>query len=145
MNDKTFGKKVNRDVNQTKKDLTTLKDDNVTGMTRIKKDFVTLKDDGVTGVSRKFDQLADDTKKKVTGAVQTINEDVGHGLSQYNAKIQEIADRVPGGFSKKAARYPWVTVTISLIFGLLLGGLLKPGRRSGGSPRLDELAELAVG
>ena len=48
-----------------------------------------------------------------------MNKVVGQGLSQYNTKIQEVADRVPGDFAKKAAGYPWVTITLSLAAGLL--------------------------
>ena len=111
MNDKEFENKVDRDVEQAKNDLTT------------------LGDDGVTGLSRKFEQLTDDTKKTVDVAVKNVNKAVGQGLSQYNAKVQDVADRVPGDFSKKASEYPWVTMTISLAVGLLLGLLLKPGRQ----------------
>ena len=46
MNDKAFENKVNRDVDKAKKDL------------------ATLGDDGVTGLSRKFEQLADGAKRK---------------------------------------------------------------------------------
>jgi ElaB/YqjD/DUF883 family membrane-anchored ribosome-binding protein len=88
-----------------------------------------LGEDGVTGLSRKFEQLADDAKRMVDAEVKTINKAVGQGLNQYNAKVQDVADRVPGGFSKKAAEYPWVTITISLAFGLLLGVILKTGRQ----------------
>jgi ElaB/YqjD/DUF883 family membrane-anchored ribosome-binding protein len=128
MNDKAFENKVNRDVDQAKKDFTTLGEDNVTGLASIKKDLAMLGDDGVTGLSRKFEQLADDTKEMVTDAVKTLNKDVGHGLSQYNAKAQEVADKVPGGFGEKAARYPWVAISIALAVGFLLGNLLKPAR-----------------
>jgi len=128
MNDKAFENKVNQDVDQMKKDIVTLGEDNVTGLTSIKNDLVTLGDDGVTGLSREFDQLAGDTKKMVTEAVKTLNKDVGHGLSQYNAKVQEVADKIPGSFGEKAARYPWVSVSIALAVGLLLGNLLKPSR-----------------
>ena len=110
MNDKAFENKVNRDVDRAKNDL------------------ATLGDDGVAGLSRKVEQLADDAKNMVAGQVKTFNKEVGQGLSQYNAKVQNIADRVPGDFSKKVARYPWVTITMSLAFGLLLGVLLKPSR-----------------
>ena len=110
MNDQAFENKVNRDVDRAKNDL------------------ATLGDDGVAGLSRKVEQLTDDAKKTVAGPVKTFNKEVGQGLSQYNAKVQNIADRVPGDFSKKVARYPWVTITMSLVFGLLLGALLKPGR-----------------
>ena len=111
MNDKAFEDKVNRDVD------------------RAKKDIATLGEDGVTGLSRKYDQLVDDAKETVTGAVKTFNKGVGQGLSQYNAKIQDVANRVPGNFGKKVAGYPWVTITMSLAFGLLLGLFLKPGRQ----------------
>jgi len=111
MNDKQFENKVNQDVENAKDDLST------------------LGDDGVTGLTRKFEQLTDDTKKTVDVAVKNVNKAVGQGLSQYNAKVQDVADRVPGAFSKKAAEYPWVTMTISLVAGLLLGILLKPGRQ----------------
>jgi ElaB/YqjD/DUF883 family membrane-anchored ribosome-binding protein len=111
MNDKEFENKVDRDVEQAKNDL------------------ATLGDDGVTGLSRKFEQITDDTKKTVDVAVKNVNKAVGQGLSEYNAKVQEVADRVPGGFSKKVAEYPWVTMTISLALGLLLGTLLKTGRQ----------------
>jgi ElaB/YqjD/DUF883 family membrane-anchored ribosome-binding protein len=111
MNDKSFENKVNQDIDRAKKDL------------------VTLGDDGVTGLSRKVEQLADDAKKMVDGSVKTFSKEVGQGLSQYNAKVQDIADRAPGGLGKKAAEYPWVTITMSLAFGLLLGVLLKPSRQ----------------
>ena len=110
MNDKAFENKVNRDID------------------RAKKDIATLGDDGVAGLNRKVEQLTDDAKKMVAGPVKTFNEGVGQGLSQYNTKVQNIADRVPGDFSKKVAVYPWVTITISLALGLLVGALLKPSR-----------------
>jgi ElaB/YqjD/DUF883 family membrane-anchored ribosome-binding protein len=119
MKDKAFENKVNRDVDQAKEDLTT------------------LGEDGVTGLTRKYEQLADGAKEKVAVAVKAINKGVGqglkgvgHGLDQFNAKVQDVADRVPGDLGKKAAGYPWVTITLSLAFGLLLGVLLlKPTRQ----------------
>ena len=118
MNDRAFENKVNRDIDKAKEDVATLGED-----------VATLGEDGVTGLSRKIEKLTDETKELVTGAVKTLNKDVGHGLSQYNAKVQDYADRLPGDFGKKAARYPWVTITMSMAFGLLLGVLLKPGRQ----------------
>ena len=111
MRDKAFEQKVVRDIEKMKKDL------------------ARLGDDGVTGLSRKYEQLADDAKNKAVSAVKTVNQRIEQGLSQYNAKVQGVADGIPGDFAKKAAGYPWVTITMSLVFGLLLGALLKPGRR----------------
>lgn len=118
MNDKQFENKVNRDIDKAKEDAATLGED-----------VATLGEDGVTGLSRKYEQLTDETKVMVTDAVKSLNKDVGHGLSTYNAKVQDFADTLPGDFGKKVAKYPWVTITISLSIGLLLGGLLKPGRK----------------
>jgi ElaB/YqjD/DUF883 family membrane-anchored ribosome-binding protein len=118
MDDNAFENKVNRDIDKAKEDVAALR-----------VDAATLGDDGVTGLSRKFEQLTDETKGMVTDAVKTLNKDVGRGLSTYNAKVQDYADRLPGDFGKKAARYPWVTITMSMAFGLLLGVLLKPGRQ----------------
>ena len=129
MKDKAFEKQVNQDIDQTKKDIATLGEHNFAGLTRITKDLTALKEDGVTGLGRKFEQLTDEAKEMVSGAANTLNKDVGKGLNQYNAKVQAVANRFPGDFGKKTARYPWVTITISLALGLLLGILLKPGRQ----------------
>lgn len=110
MKDSTFERKVNRDVD------------------KIKKDIATLGDDGATKLSRVFSKWTNTSKKTAAD----INKGVEDGLSTYNEKIQDVADRVPGGFSKKAAGYPWVTITMSLAVGLLLGVLLKPSRTSVG-------------
>ena len=110
MDDTAFENQVNRDIEKAKEDV------------------ATLGGDGVLGFSRKFEQLTDETKVRVTDAVKSLKKDGGHGLSTYNAKVQDVSDRLPGDFGKKAARYPWVTITMSLAAGLLLGLLLKPGR-----------------
>jgi len=111
MNDKQFENQVDRDVEQ------------------VKEDIATLGDDGITGLNRIVEQLTDDTKKTVDVAVKNVNKAVGQGLSEYNAKVQDVADRVPGDFAKKVAGYPWVSITISLAVGLLLGVILKPSRQ----------------
>ena len=76
--------------------------------------------------------MSGDATEAVVGAAATVKKDVGHGLSQYNAKAQEVADKVPGGFGAKTARYPWVAITIALVVGFMLGGFLKPARHSHG-------------
>lgn len=114
MKDNAFRNKVNRDVGKTKKDL------------------ATLGDDGITGVSRIFEQMVDGAQKTLSVTIKTMNKAVGQGLSQYNDKLQDAADKVPGSFGEKAAGYPWVTITMTLVFGLLLGAFLKPGRQSAG-------------
>jgi hypothetical protein len=88
--------------------------------------------DGVSQLSDGFGKLAEDARETITDAAALVKKDIGDGLVQYNTEVQKVANRAPGGFGKKAAKYPWVIVTITLAFGLLLGGLLKPGRQPAG-------------
>jgi hypothetical protein len=64
----------------------------------------------------------------VAGAAVNVKKDVGRGLSEYNSKVQEIADKMPGDINKKAGEYPWGALTIALVVGLLIASLIKPGR-----------------
>ena len=96
---------------------------------KAKRDLIAIKEDGVAQLSEGFEKLKGDAKETVVGAVETVKEKVGYGLSQYNAKVQEIADKVPGGLNEKVRKYPWVAMSIALVFGFFLGSLCKPGRQ----------------
>ena len=110
MNDQQFNEKVSQDADMVIEDLNT------------------LMGDGVSKFNQEFQKLTGDARETMLSAVTAIKKDIGQGLSQYNAKAQEVADKVPGGLGEKAARYPWVAISIALAAGLLLGGLLKPSR-----------------
>jgi ElaB/YqjD/DUF883 family membrane-anchored ribosome-binding protein len=107
MNGKALEKRINRDIDRAKRDLSI------------------LRDDAVTGLSRKFGQMADGPKKSAVSAVKTVNKSIGQGLNQYNTKIQDVVDKVPGDLTRKAAGYPWVAVTMSLVLGLMVGAILR--------------------
>ena len=140
MNDQQLENKVRKDAAKVQKDLSTLVgdgaawfsrfEDNVSQATgKAKEDLTTWVEDGASQLSEGFEKLTDDARETVVGAAATVKKDIGHGLSQFNAKAQEVADKVPGGFGKKAARYPWVAISIALAFGFLLGNILKPARQ----------------
>ena len=93
---------------------------------KAKDDLATLSDDSIAGLSRIYEEWEDTAKKTAAG----MNKKVGYGLKRYNAKVQDVANKVPGGFGKKVARYPWVTISMSLAIGLLVGGLFKFARQS---------------
>jgi ElaB/YqjD/DUF883 family membrane-anchored ribosome-binding protein len=95
---------------------------------KVNRDLITSVEDGISQLSEGFEKLTSEAKDTVINATAMVKKDVEHGLSQYNAKAQEMVDKVPGGFSEKAARYPWVTLSITLAVGFLLGNLLKPAR-----------------
>ena len=98
--------------------------------TAVKKDIIALAEDSVSHVTKGFEKFTGDAKESLMGAADTLKKDVGHGLSQYNAKAQEYAKKMPGDLANKAAKYPWVAISIGVGIGLLLGGMLKPSRRS---------------
>jgi len=140
MNDQQLEHKVRQDAVRVKKDLGTLGKDSAALAGRYgdnlsqapgkaKDDLTAWVEDGVSQLSEGFEKLTDDAKKSVADTAATVKKDVGRGLSQYNAKAQEAADKVPGDFGKKAAKYPWVAISIALVFGFLLGFLLKPARQ----------------
>jgi ElaB/YqjD/DUF883 family membrane-anchored ribosome-binding protein len=95
---------------------------------KLNQDLTTSVEDGLSQLSEGFEKLTNDARETVVSVAAVVKKDVGHGLSQYNAKAQEMVDKVPGGFGEKAARYPWVTLSIALAAGFLLGSLLKPAR-----------------
>jgi ElaB/YqjD/DUF883 family membrane-anchored ribosome-binding protein len=139
MNDLQLENKVRKDAAKVKKDISTLMDDSTARVTRYentvgqatgkaKEDLTNWVEDNVSQLSEGFEKLTGEAKETVVGAAAAVKKDVGHGLSQYNAKAQEVADKVPGSFGKQAASYPWVAITIALVFGFLLGSLLKPFR-----------------
>ena len=140
MNDQAFENKVRQDSGRVKKDLSTLMGDGAAWFTRFedyvsqatgkaKEDLTTWVGDGVSQLSEGVEKLTIDAKETVVGAAATVKKDVGQGLSQYNAKAQEVADKVPGGIGEKAVKYPWVAMSIVMAVGFLLGSLLKPARR----------------
>ena len=57
---------------------------------------------------------------------------VNRGLKQYNSKAQEVVNHVSSDFGKQAAKYPWVIISVALVFGFLLANLLKPNRHYAG-------------
>ncbi len=111
MNDRQYERKVEQDAN------------------RVKKNLSNLFNNSVDRVESKVEAIADDAKATYDDTTTTTKKDVVQGLSQFNTKAQEYAEMIPGGLAEKAAKYPWVAISIGLGVGVLLGGLLKPSRR----------------
>jgi ElaB/YqjD/DUF883 family membrane-anchored ribosome-binding protein len=136
MNDRRLENKVRRDAAKLEKDVNTLVEDGVSGLShlgdnayKVTENLTTRVGETVTTLSKEFDKLTDDAKEIVIDAASTVKKGVEHGLSQYNAKAQEVANKVPGTFGKVVAKYPWVSITIGLMVGFLLSSLLKPARQ----------------
>jgi len=141
MNDRPLENKVGQDVVNVKNDINTLVADSTVRFSgfgenvskaigEAKEDVTTWVEDGVSQLGEGFEKLTGDARETVVVAAAAVKKDVGHGLSQYNAKAQEVADKVPGGFAEKATSYPWVAMSIALAVGFVLGSLLlKPARQ----------------
>jgi ElaB/YqjD/DUF883 family membrane-anchored ribosome-binding protein len=139
MTDQHFENKVRLDTANVKKDIGNLVEDGTAQISRLqdkvsqapakaKQDLADWVEESVSELSENFEKLAGDAKGTVVSAAATVKEEVGRGLGQYNTKLQEYADKVPGDFAKKAAIYPWVTISIALLIGFTLGNLFKPTR-----------------
>jgi ElaB/YqjD/DUF883 family membrane-anchored ribosome-binding protein len=140
MNNQQLDSKIRRDGAKIQTDLGALAEDSTARLNRVesdvsrtasktKEDLTAWVEGSVTQLGAGIEKLSGETKEAVAAAAATVKKEVGHGLSQYNAKAQEVADKVPGQFGKKAAGYPWVAISIALVVGFLLGGLLKPSRQ----------------
>jgi ElaB/YqjD/DUF883 family membrane-anchored ribosome-binding protein len=141
MNDQQLDNKVRQDAAKVKKDLNTLMEHGTARISRLgdslsqstvkaKEDLTTWAEDGVTQLSAGVGKLADEARETVIATAATVKKDVGQGLVHYNKKAQEVANRVPGSFAKQATKYPWVSISIALALGLLLGIVLKPSHQS---------------
>ena len=139
MNDRQLENKIHRDAAEVQKDVRILMEDSADRLGALKENVVQAADntkeglttwvkDGTAQISKNIEKLTNDVVSTVTSSADIVKEDVGHGLSQYNAKAQEVADKIPGGFGQKVARYPWVALSITLVVGFLLGSLIKPIR-----------------
>ncbi len=111
MNTKVYEMRINRDLERTKKDLSA------------------LRDDAVSTLSKRFEEMTDKPRKTAAVAVKNLNKSIGQGLDQYNSTIQDAVNKVPGSIGKKAVQYPWVTISLAIIIGLILGASIKGGRR----------------
>ena len=96
----------------------------------IKEDINTLAEDSVSQVSKDYENIKEEVKTTVNGAIHSMKKEVEYGLSQYNTKAQELADKVHDGLGKEITKYPWVSISVALVIGVLIGGFLKPGRRT---------------
>jgi len=95
---------------------------------KAKDGLTTWVEGGAAHLSDGFEQLTDDAKESMHDTAKMVKKGVNRGLKQYNSKAQEVVNHVSGDFGKQAAKYPWVTISVALVFGFLLGNMLKPTR-----------------
>lgn len=119
--------KVMDDIKSGYKDL---EEKTLQSVSNAKDNAVTWVEEGVSKIKDGTHQLMDDVKDTVDRTVKSVDKNVKQGMAQYNLKAQQIADKLPCGIGDKVIRYPWVAITVSLLIGIGLGILIKPGRKA---------------
>ncbi len=94
-----------------------------------KNEFLSWFTDESHQTSKRFSKMNEEIKGTAFNVVDTVRKNAGHILEQYNSRVQQTVDEIPGGFGEKIAKYPWVAISATLIVGFMLGGLLKPAQR----------------
>ena len=141
MSNQQIEDKARKDADKVRKEIGSLVKDNAARFNKFedsvskiadkaKEDLTTKMEDSASQMSGGVEKISKEVRETMVEVTEAVKKDVGDGLSHYNAKAQQLADKVPGDFGKKAAKYPWVAILIGLMIGFLLGGLLKPSRQS---------------
>ncbi len=117
------GDRISSAMDDAKSGYKDLEEKTIKSVSNAKDDAVIWVEEGVSNI-----------KETVNDTAKSIDKNVKKGMTQYNAKAQELADKVPGSLGDKVIRYPWVAITVSLLMGVGmgvgLGILLKPSRRA---------------
>jgi len=140
MNDRQLENKVRRDGDRIEKDISNLAGDSAVQLgnlenqvtraaSQTKEGLITWVEDSASKLSDGLEKMTSSAKDTLDKSAAAVKKDVGHGLNRYNTEAQKLANKVPGGFASKITSHPWVAISIGLMFGFLLGGLLKPGRK----------------
>jgi ElaB/YqjD/DUF883 family membrane-anchored ribosome-binding protein len=96
---------------------------------KAREEISTWVEEGVLQLNQGLEKLTGDARETMVNTAATMKKDVRQGLNQFNAKAQNVADQIPGDFSQRVARYPWVVLSIALVVGFLLGILFKTTRQ----------------
>ncbi len=127
---KQIKKDVNILVGDTTAQLGKIEDDLSQAAIQAKADLTTWVEEGVSQIKLEFEKMTDEAKKSLANTAASVSTDVELQLRQYNTKIQDIVDRVPGDLGKKAVSYPWIAISLGVLSGILMGFILKPTHRS---------------
>lgn len=117
-------------MDDVKSDYKDVEEKTLEAVSSAKDNVVAWVEEGVSNIKEGTHHLVDDAKETYDKTTQAIDKNVKKGLSQYNSKAQEVADKVPGGLGDTVIKYPWVAISIGLLFGIVLGFLLKPARKA---------------
>ena len=84
------------------------------------------RDEGRTRLTASVDRLADQMQKQYHITRDKAELTVSRFLDQYDHKVYEAVQRLPGNLDRRVIRYPWATIATTLGLGLLVGFIIKP-------------------
>jgi len=140
MSDHQMEAKIRKDTEKVKNDVSTLIGDTATQLGRFEEnlgqnaiktraEIYAWLDQNATQLKEDYNKMASNAKESFTDASNTVMKNVDHQFSNFNAKAEEVVNNVPGGVGEKIAKYPYVAISIAVIFGFLVGSLLSPAKK----------------
>jgi ElaB/YqjD/DUF883 family membrane-anchored ribosome-binding protein len=85
-------------------------------------------DEGSARLSASLDRLADQMQKRYNITRDKAELTMSRFLDQYDHKVYELVQSLPGDLDRRVIRYPWAAIATMLGVGLLVGFITKPGR-----------------
>ena len=79
-----------------------------------------------TRLAASVDRLVDQMQKRYDISRDRAELTVSRFLDQYDHKVYEVVQRLPGDLDRRVIRYPWATIATTLGLGLLVGFIIKP-------------------
>jgi uncharacterized protein YjbJ (UPF0337 family) len=74
------------------------------------------------------DEFVEMVQQRYGYAKQRAEEEVDRALSTSNARLEGMAQKLPGEMDQALLRYPWVSIVTALGVGFILGFVLRPRR-----------------
>ena len=141
MKEQLIDKKVRKDADRLKKDLSELAEDSAARIAKFeemvgqaynkaKKDLAKQMESSANQWRKKVSKLTENASRSLAGTVEPLKKDIGRRSSNFTTKAQEIAVELPKNIDKKASGFPWAAmVTIGLAAGFVLGLVIKLARQ----------------
>jgi ElaB/YqjD/DUF883 family membrane-anchored ribosome-binding protein len=140
MDNHQFENKVRKDADKVKKDMSTLIGDSATQFgqfeenvnqtaSKAKADFNSWIENNASQLQDGYNKVTNNAKESLTDTANTVLKNVDRQFSHFNAKAEKVANTVPGGLGEKVAKYPYVAISIAVLFGFLIGSLLSPAKQ----------------
>ena len=141
MNEQLVDKKIRKDANRLKKDLSALVEDSAARINKLeemaglasnkaKKDLAKQMESSANQWRKKVGKLTEIATRSVVGTIKPLKKDIDRQSSNFAAKAQGITVKLPKNIDKKASGFPWLAmITVGLAVGFGLGLVFQSARQ----------------